>query len=289
MVTATDSGASDAAVVRWEGEADPRLRTAFRHLVAGVFLTVGVALLALVGLTVYWSLAAGDGDAAVLLAASLLFGGPFALFYLVAVRKRVSFSGMLPYELNLNPRYVLCSVPPALLVLLSVGLFPPLAYVYLLGAPLAWSAVAARDSAGEIDAEAGTIRRDYGTATTADFGPRDVRRLRAHSAWRLGGYRLVRLRYDGPVVLSRPTLLLVPEADYSAVDAALSEIESRDYGVEVRETSRGAKAFLVGFGLLFVALAAGLGAVSGATPRALLPAVLVASFGLLFVALAWLA
>ncbi|MDS0300002.1 hypothetical protein NDI76_14740 [Halogeometricum sp. S1BR25-6] len=287
MMSATGDRAPDAAVVRWEGEADPRLRTAFRHLVTGAFVVVGVALVALVGLTAYRSLAAGDGSAAVLLAVSLLFGGPFALFYLVAVRERVSFSGMLPYELNLNPWYVLCSVPAALLLLFTVGLFPPLAYVYLLGAPLVWSAVAARDSAGEIDAEAGTIRRDYGTATVADFGPRDVRQLRAHSAWRLGDYRLVRLRYDGSVVLSRPTLLLVPETDYPAVDSALSEIESRDYDVEARETSRAAKAFLVGFGLLFVALAAGLATAAGETPRALMPAALIACFGLLFVALAW--
>ncbi|MDS0293895.1 hypothetical protein [Halogeometricum luteum] len=289
MMSATGDRALDAAVVRWEGEADPRLRTAFRHLVAGVFLAVGVALLALIGLTTYRSLAVGDGSAAVLLAVSLLFGGPFALFYLVAVRKRVSFSGMLPYELNLNPWYVLCSVPAALFLLFTVGLFPPLAYVYLLGAPLVWSAIAARDSAGEIDVETGTIRRDYGTASVADFGPRDVRRLRAHSSRGLGGYRLVRLRYDGPMVLSRPTLLLVPADDYPAVELALSDVESRDYGVEGRETSRAAKTFLVGFGLLFVAVAAGLVTAAGEAPRALMPAVLIASFGLLFVALAWLA
>lgn len=288
MVPATDGSAPDSAVVRWQGEADPRLRTAFRHLVAGAFVSVGVAVFALVGLVASRSLAGGDADAAVLLVVSLLFGGPFALFYLVSVRRQVSLSEVLPYELNLNPWYVLCSVPAALVLLWTVALFPPLGLVYLLGAPLVWAAVAARDSAGEIDVEAGTIRRDDGTAATANAGPKDVRRLRAHASRRVGDSHLVRLRYRGSAVLSRPTLLLVPEADYPRVDSALSAVESRDYGVEARRTSRGAKAFLVGFGLLFVGVAAGLAAMAGETPRALMPALLMACFGLLFVALAWL-
>lgn len=288
MVPATDGNAPDPAVVRWQGEADPRLRTAFRHLVAGAFVTFGSIVAFALLYFGYLTLASGDGETSLVFLLALLFGGPFSLFYLVAIRGELSLSEIPPYELNLNPRYVLLATPVALLFVYGFVRFPSVGVVYLVAGPLLWGLVAARDSAGEIAIEAGTLTLDDGTAATANAGPKDVRQLRAHASLRLGDYRLVRLRYHGSAVLSRPTLLLVPEADYPRVDSALSAVESRDYGVEARRTSRGAKAFLVGFGLLFVGVAAGLVTVVDGTPRVLMPALLIACFGLLFVVLAWL-
>ncbi|ELZ33974.1 hypothetical protein C474_03405 [Halogeometricum pallidum JCM 14848] len=289
MVSATDGNSSDSTVVRWRGEADSRLRTALRHVVASAFLTFG----AIVGFALlyfgYLTLTGAAAETFVVFLVAVLFGGPFALLYLVALREELSPSELLPYELNLYPRYVLLATPVALLLIYGFVRFPPLGFAYLVAGPFLWGLLAAREAAGAIDVDAGTLTVDDGTAATADRGPRDVRQLRAHASLGLGGYRLVRLRYDGSAVLSRPPLLLVPDGDYSAVDAALSEIESRDYGVKVRRTSRGAKAFLVGFGLLFVAVAAGLVVATDGLSRALMPALLMACFGLLFVALAWLA
>lgn len=288
MVSATDGNASDSTVVRWQGEADPRLRTALRHVVASALVTFG----AIVGFALlyfgYLTLAGGAAETFAVFLVAVLFGGPFALLYLVALREELSLSEMLPYELNLNPWYVLLATPVALLLIYGFVRFPPLGFVYMVAGPLLWGLVAAREGSGAIDVGAGTLTVDDGTAATADRGPRDVRQLRAHASLGLGDYRLVRLRYDGSAVLSRPSLILVPEADYPCIAAALSAVESRDYGVEVRETSRGAKAFLVGFGLLFVAVAAGLVVATDGLSRALMPALLMACFGLLFVVLAWL-
>jgi hypothetical protein len=290
MVAAPDvtADAVDDSVVRWQGESHGRLRTAFRHVVAATFLTVGVALLAAVALVVAVGVVEGATDSLVLLVVMLLVGGPFSLVYLVAIRREASLSDLLPYELNLTPRYVLAGVPVAVALLATVAWFPPLLYGYLLAMPFVWGAIAARDSGGELDAEAGTLTLDTGTAASAYDGPVDVRTLRSHAAWRVGGYRLVRLKYAASLAFSKPKLLLVPAADYPAVDAALSAVERRDYGVEVSEVSTGAKAFLAGFGLLFLAVAAGLVVFLGdADSRVLIPAVAMGAFGGLFVLLAW--
>ncbi|SFR69900.1 hypothetical protein [Halogeometricum limi] len=287
-MTAQSNDDSRAAVVRWRGETTGRLRAAFRHVVAGTFALVGLCVLALLALVVVSSATGGAPvDQLVIVAVGLLFGGPFALLYLVALRDRISLAEFLPYELDLNPWYVLLGMPVGALLLLSWVLFPPVGFVYLLGAPFVWGAIAARDSGGELDVEAGTLTRDYGGAEAV--GPADVRQLRSHSSWRVGRYRLVRLRYRGTAILSRPTLLVVPVEDYGRIDSALSAVETRDYGVEVTETSPVAKAFLAGFGLLFVAVAAGLFlSVGDSDPRVAVPALLMASFGVLFVGLAWL-
>jgi hypothetical protein len=286
-VVAAPDADTDDAVVRWQGESDGRLRTAVRHVVAATFLTVGVALLAGVALVVVAGLLAGATDSVVLLVVMLLVGGPFSLVYLVAIRRQASLSDLLPYELDLTPRYVLAGVPVAVALLATVAWFPPLLYGYLLAAPVVWGAVAARDSGGELDVAAGTVTLDDGTAAS-QTRTRELHALRSHAAWRVGGYCLVRLRYRGSPALSNPRLLVVPAADYAAVDAALSAVERRDYGVEVSEVSTAAKAFLAGFGLLFVAVATGLVAFLGdSDPRVLIPAVVMTSFGGLFVLLAW--
>lgn len=288
MAPAASADASDARVVRWRGETDGRLRAAFRHVVASVFVLVGLGLLAAVGLFAVAAVTEGVTDTVVLLVVLTLVGGPFSLLYLVAVRREASLSAFLPYELNLNPRYVLLALPVGAAVLASWVWFPPVAYVYLLSAPLLWGFVAARDSSGELDAEAGTLTYDDGTAAT-EAKTRDVRTLRAHAAWRVGGYRVVRLRYGGSLSFSKPSFVVVPAADYPAVDSALSTVERTDYGVDVSGTSSLAKAVLAGFGLLFVGVAVGLVALEGGGDGVPVIAALVAPFGLLFVALAWFA
>lgn len=290
-VDAVDTAdAADDADVRWRGDADDRPRTAFRHVVASVFALLGLGVLAMFALVAGRAVTEGVTDAFVVLVVMLVVGGPFSLFYLVAIREEASLSELLPYDLDLNPRYVLLALPVGVALLAAWVRFPPVAVVYLVAGPLLWGFLAARDSTGELDVEAGTLTYDDGTVATDGPKARDVRTLRSHASWRVGGYRLVRLRYAGSLSLSKPSVVVVPDADYPAVDAALSAVERRAYDVDVTETSPVAKAVLAGFGLLFVALAAGIAAAAGGTDsRALMPALLLGCFGVGFAVLAWFA
>jgi hypothetical protein len=277
------------AVVRWEGLSSTRLRTALRHLVAGLVVTVGLAVAALLGLVAYGSVTGGRPAVLVLLVTMLLVGGPFSLLYLVAVRREIDVGEFLPVE-GLRPRYVLLAAPFGVVVLGLGTQFPLLFFALLLGLPLLYGFAAAREADGAVDVETGELVSEGGS--TASPGPKDVRTLRSHSLLRLGDVCLVRLRYRGPTSLQRPSLLVVPAAAAPRVDAALSAVETRDYGVEASGASRAARAVLAGFGLLFVGVAGGvfaLGFDASSNPGAVLyAAVLMAFFGGLFFVVAWL-
>jgi hypothetical protein len=258
-----------------------------RHAVAGVFAAVGLFFLFVLAVLVREAVADGATDGLLLIAVMLLVGGPLSIVYLLVANARGDLRDLLPYELRLKPRYVLAATPFGLAVLVAFGTFPPSALVVLVGFVTAWAAARARESAGEVSVEDGRL----GVLSGSDERSYDVRKLRAHRSVAVGRTRVVRLRYAGSLSFSRPSLVLVPATDFPAVDRALSEIESRDYGLDARDTPRAAKAALVAFGLLFFGVAAFFVlAVDGREASLLISVVgILGALGAVFFAAAWAA
>ncbi|MFC6823880.1 hypothetical protein [Halopelagius fulvigenes] len=284
--TGERAGPPSPSVVSWERPSPTRLRTAVRHAVAGFFAAVLLFVFVLLGIVAYGSLTGESPDSLVVLVTLLLVGGPFSLLYLVTAHGGGDLSDLLPYDLNLRPRYLLLSTPFCAGVLATATRVPVVFPALFVGLFVAWVVAVARESAGDVSVEEGSLRVLSGPKPR----PYDVRTLRAHESWSLGSMRVVRLRYAGSMSLSRPSFVFVPESDFPAVEGALSEIESRDYGLDPSETSRAAKAALVAFGLLFFGLAGTVALLASRRGDAELAASSVAilgMFGVVFWVLAW--
>lgn len=282
------SAGSAPRVVSWERSSSGRLRAVLAHLGAGFFVAVVLAVFALVV-----SLASdavtdgGSADFLVVLLTLLFVGGPFSLLYLVAARGAGDLRDLLPYDPGLRPKYVLLAAPFSAALFVGVFSLPYGALLFVLCAVLLQAVVSARDAAGELSVDDGSVRVLSGPKPRSH----DVRKLRSHASWTVGSTRVVRLRYAGSLSFSRPSLLFVPESEFPAVESALSEIASRDYGLDPSETSRAAKAALAAFGLLFFALAGVVAfAVDGSEATLMVgPAAIVGMFGVVFWAAAWAA
>lgn len=283
MVPSTGSSRS---VVAWERSAPTRLRTAVRHVVAGFFAAVLLFVVALLGTVTYGSLTGGSADFLVVFATLLLVGGPFSLLYLLAAHGGGDVRDLLPYDPGLRPRYLLLATPFCAAALVAAASTPAAFFAIFVGLFAAWVVAVARESAGDVSVEGGSLRVLSGAKPRSY----DVRKLRSHRSLTVGATRAVRLRYAGPPSFSRPSLLFVPESEFPAVEGALSEIESRGYGLNPSETSRATKAVLVAFGLLFFGLAGLVAAVANGwneAPLVVSSVAIVGMFGVVFWALAW--
>ncbi|RDI72021.1 hypothetical protein [Halopelagius longus] len=287
MVPSTTEPA-DAAVptVSWERSSSGRLRDALVHLGAGFF--VGILVVAVVAVAFLAFSAATDGasDLLVVAVTLLLVGGPFSLLYLVTAHGAGDLRTLFPYVPDLRPTYVLLAAPFSIALLVGVLSLPYGKFLFVGVVIALQTAVAVRNATGELDVEDGTLRILTGPKPRS----RDVRTLRSHRSWRVGSTHVVRLRYAGSPSFSRAPVLVVPESEFPAVDEALSEIESRDYGPDPSETSRAAKAALVAFALLFFGLVGLVAAVAGGgdeAPVMTSSVAIVGAFGVLFLVAAW--
>lgn len=273
-------------VVSWERAAPTRLRTAVRHVVAGFFAAVLLLAFLLLGTVAYGSLTGGFPDSLVVLVTLLLVGGPFSLLYLVTAHGGGDLRDLLPYDPGLRPRYLLLSTPLCAAAVVALARAPALLLAVPIGLFVAWVVAVARESAGELAVEDGSLHVLSGPKPRSY----DVRTLREHASRAVGSTRVVRLRYAGSASLSRPSFVFVPESAFPAVEDALSEIESRDYGLDPSEPSRAATAALVAFGLLFFGLAAMVALLASRRGDALLAASSVSilgMFGVVFLVAAW--
>lgn len=275
-----------SGTVSWERSGDTRLRIAVRHVVAGFFAAVLLFIFALLATVAYGAVTGGSVDLFVVVVTLFLVGGPFSLLYLLAAHGGGDLSDLLPYAPRLRLRYLLLATPLCAGILVLVARAPAGWPALLAGLFLAWVVAVARESAGDVSVEDGEIR----IRSAAKPRTRDVRTLRAHRSWAVGSMRVVRLRYAGSASLSRPSFVVVPESDYPAVDAALSEIEARDYGLDPSETSRAARGALVAFGLLFLSLAGGVAVLAnrrGDPGLAVSSVAILGTFGVVFFVAAW--
>ncbi|SFH02629.1 hypothetical protein SAMN04488063_3612 [Halopelagius inordinatus] len=284
MATSPDS---PPRVVSWERSSSGRLRVVLKHLVAGFFAAAVVAVAALVAVLAVEVVTGDDSVEFLVVLVTLLFvGGPFSLLYLLAANAEGGLRDLFPSP-GLRARYVLLAMPFSAAIFVGAASLPYGVAVLVFGAIVAQLVVAARQSAGELSVEDGSVRILSGVKPRSH----DVRKLRDYRSLSVGRTRVVHLRYAGSLSLSPPFLLFVPERDYPAVEAALSEIAARDYGLDPSETSRAARAALAAFGALFLALAGVVGFATGGEEAILMtgPAAIVASFGVLFFVAAWAA
>lgn len=278
---------SSPRVVSWDRSSSGRLRAVIRHLGAGFFAAAVVAIAALVVVLTAEVVTGGDSvDFLVVLVTLLFVGGPFSLLYLFVANAEGDLRDLFPVT-GLRPRYVLLAMPFSAAIFVGAASLPYGVAVLVFGTIVARLVVSARQSAGELSVEDGSVRILSGVKPRSH----DVRTLRDYRSLSVGRTRVVRLRYAGSLSLSLPFLLFVPERDYPAVEAALSEIAARDYGLDPTETPRAARAALAAFGVLFFALAGVVAFATGGDEAILMtgPAAIVASFGVLFFVAAWAA
>lgn len=269
--------------VEWSGQPPGRLAVAIRHLGVSVALVVALALtFATLGLAL-----SGNGRGVLLILAAVVVGGPFSLLYgWYALRYgEANERGRLAAWLSeLRLRWLALTVPLVAVAFLAVGVAPWLLLVYAVGVAVAWSVAVTGQFDGSLDVETGELVREKKGRTLEH----DLSGLRWFRALRLGPYVVCLLRHRRGDALTEPFGLVFPARVGDDLRAALTTLAERNAeGEEGGREMTTARWVLVGFGVLFVAVAVAL-AGFGPPPTGL-AAWLLAAWGLLFVLLAWLA
>jgi hypothetical protein len=259
----------------------------------GLFGGVALCALALLAFVAASTLdGGGDTDALVLFVALLLVGGPFSLLYLWVAAGVAGTDRLREVLFDAYPaagdfslrRALVASVVTAVGLVAALRIHGLLVLAYLVALVLARIVVAARHSAGELDPETGSLvlegqrRREF-----------DVSALSSVRHRRVGDCVVCWLGYDTGG-LRNPHLVVVPAADFPAVEAALDRLAAAE--TDVSSASRAARGALVALGLLFLGVAAAVALFArgeGVAPVVAYGVLVLGGLGLFMIALAWTA
>ena len=264
--------------VEWSGRRPGRLASVVRHVGVGVFVAVGLVLVAAVAMIAL----GGSPQFLLFFAVVLVVGGPFSLLYLVyglsyaTDEEKRTFRRHVP---DVRLRWVALATPVGLAIFLSIGVVPWLIIVYLFVGVFAWTVATTGPRGGTLDTETGVLTREHDDRTLEH----DLSGLKSVRSFRLGPYVVCLLRHTRGNTLSAPFAVVVPADVYEDIRPALTTLADQNADTGSKLTAE--RAALVCFGLLFVGVGV---ALEHATPAGGVGLIL-AAWGLLFVLLGWVA
>jgi hypothetical protein len=219
-------------------ETDP-LRLALRHLVAGVGILFGLAVLLLLVIVGRDALDGGDVGVAVVVGVLALVGGPASLWYLLlstrygTERERETLR---PSVDGIRLRYLPLGMLGGAVLFLSLGLQPALLLVYPVVGVACQAVVDLRYTVGRLDPETATLEQvtgaratEYADKTSFESDDRSVRTFDLSSLRRVhrldvGSYVAFLPRYRRRGRWGRPLVLVVPADAAGRVETALDAV-----------------------------------------------------------------
>jgi hypothetical protein len=152
-----DDSDDSSHVVEWAGHPERDYRPHVAHLalsaaVVFLFIILSVMVSSAVAL-------AGSNPSSLVLGVLLFVGGPGSLVYLWLANEYSTdeANATLPQYKWVKPTWLLAALPFGALVVLSIGLFPPLFIAWLFVFVIAYAAAASRHTHGRIDTETGEV------------------------------------------------------------------------------------------------------------------------------------